>query len=215
VAVDIANRVGWYAWHLDLFDSLKELFETETKTMTICIPHGNHLNESGWQSIRTDLHQHFKALQRALWTDAMVPYLMATVNNIARVVGNLIRLGSSAPPEPPITQREGAALLLEQMELRSLTDSVRSLLSRVARGSDANKQISFWLTSFEKIADTAHPSLRHLPPCGHDISADFQLVVNIERLLEARPRLVTAAVDLIRLLTSRQPQATRDETDPV
>ena len=215
VAVDSVNRVGWYAWHLDLFDSPNELFETETKTTTIRIPQKNHLNECGWQSIRTDLQQHFKALQRALSTDAVAPYLLATVYNIARAVGNLIRLGSSAPPQPPLTQREGTALLIEQMELRGLTDSVRSLLSRVASGSEANKQIAFWLTSFEKIADTAHPSLRHLPPYGDDIPADFQLVVNIKQLQEARPRLVTAGVDLIRLLTSPRPKATQDGAERV
>ncbi|HSX77409.1 MAG TPA: hypothetical protein VLQ80_02380, partial [Candidatus Saccharimonadia bacterium] len=135
------------------------------------------------------------------------PYLLATVYNVARIVGNLIRLGSSAPPEPPLTQNEGIALLIEQMELRDLIHSVRSLLRRVADGSDANKQLGFWLTSFEKIADAAHSSLRALPPRGNDIPLDFQLAFAPKQLLEARPRLVLAAVDLIRLLTTPLPNA--------
>lgn len=70
-AVDIVNRAGCYAWHLDLFDSPNELFGVETKTMTIRIPQKNQLNDAGWQSIRTDLDRHFRALQRALSTDAV------------------------------------------------------------------------------------------------------------------------------------------------
>lgn len=205
VAVDIVNRAGWYAWHLDLFDSPNELFGVEAKTMTVRIPQANRLDDAGWQSIREDLHRHFSTLQRALSTDAVAPYLLATVHNVARIIGNLARLGSSVPPEPPLTQSEGMALLIEQVEVRDLIHSVQSLLRRVADCSDAKKQIRFWLTSFEKIAHGAHPSLRELPPQGHDIPADFQLAFAPKQLLDARPRLVLAAVDLIRLLTSPQP----------
>lgn len=212
-AVDIVNRVGWYAWHFDLFDSPNELFEAETKTMTIRIPQEKQLNEAGWQSVRTDLNRYFRALQRALSTDAVAPYLLTTVHNVARIVGNLIRLGSTATPEPPLTQSEGIAILIEQVELRDLIHSVRSLLGRVADGSDANKQIGFWLMSFERIANAVHPSLQALPPQGHDISTDFQLAVAPKQLLEARPRLVLSAVELIRLLTSPQPHVESQRKD--
>jgi hypothetical protein len=210
VAVDIANHAGWYAWHLDLYDSPNQLFEVGSKTMTIRIPQINQLNDAGWRSIRTNLYKHFRALQRALSTDAVAPYILATVHNIARIIGNLIRLGSSAPPEPPLTQSEGIAILIEQSELRDLIQSVRLLLRRVADGSDANKQIGFWLRSFEEIADAAHPSLQALPPKDQSIPLDFQLAFAPKQLLEARPRLVLAAVDLIRLLTSPQPQLKKD-----
>ena len=205
VAVDISNRAGWYAWHLDLFDSPYELFGDKGQTITIRIPQGNLIDENGWNSIRADLFQHFKGLQRALSTDAIAPHLIRTVYSIARIVGNLIRLGSSAPPKPPLTKNEGMALLIEQMEVRDLIDAVRSLLNHVADGSDAHKQISFWLTSFEEVARAAHPSLSALPARGHDIPADLELAVAPKLLLEARPRLILTAVDLIRLLTSPQP----------
>lgn len=213
VAVDIVNHAGWYAWHIDLFDSPNELFEVETKTMTIRIPQKNQLNDAGWHSIRTDIYRHFRALKRALTTDAVAPYLLATVYNVARIVGNLIRLGSSSPPKPPLTQSEGISLLIEQMELRDLIHSVRSLLRRFDNSSDATKQLGFWLTSFEKSADAAHPSLRTLPPHGQDIPPDFQLAVAPKLLLEVRPRLVLAAVDLIRLLTSPQPHPVSTRND--
>jgi hypothetical protein len=207
VAVDISNRAGWYAWHLDLFDSPDELFGAKGETMTIRISQANKLDDAGWSSIRADLFQHFRALQRALSTDAVAPHLIRTVYNVARIVGNLIRLGSIAPPEPPLTQNEGISLLIEQMEVRDLIDAVRSLLHRIVDGSDAHKQIEFWLISFEEVAGRAHPSLRALPPRGHDIPADLELAFAPKLLLEARPRLVLAAVDLIRLLTSPQPRA--------
>ncbi len=205
-AVDIVNGTGWYAWHLDLFDEPDELFEMTTKTTTIRIPQSNQLNGAGWQSIRTDIARHFRALQRALSTDAVAPQLMATVYNVSRIVGNLIRLGSGAPPEPPLTKSEGLALLIEQLELQDLIKSVRALLRRVAAGSDAHKQIAFWLTSFESVADSSHPSLRTLPPHGNDIPGDFELQIAPKQLLESRAGLILAAVDLIRMLTSPQPQ---------
>lgn len=209
VAVDLVNRIGWYGWHLDLFESPNELFAVEAETMTIRIPQANQLNDAGWKSIRTDLLRHFRALQRALSTDAVAPHLLATVYNVSRIVGNLIRIGSSAPPAPPLTQREGMTLLIEQIELRDLIDTVRSLLLRVNATSNAHKQIGFLLASFEEVAEAAHPSLRALPPRGRNIPADLQLAFDVKKIPEARPRLILTAVDLIRLLTSRQPS-----TDP-
>jgi hypothetical protein len=41
VAVDLTKRTGWFAWHLDLFRSPKELFQPNTKTVTIRIPQAN------------------------------------------------------------------------------------------------------------------------------------------------------------------------------
>ena len=213
VAVNIDNRAGWYAWHLDLFNSPREVFGVDTKTVTIRIPQKNQLNDIGWQSIRTDLRRHFRALQRALSTDAVAPQLLATVHNISQILGNLIRLGSSAPPEPPLTQSEGMSLLIEQLELRDLIHSVRSLLSRIASGSDASKQIEFWLSSFEEVANAAHPSLRMLPTKGHDIPADLELAFAPQELPQTRPRLILAAVDLVRLLTSPHPQANSNGAD--
>jgi hypothetical protein len=213
VAVNIDARAGWYAWHLDLFESPDEVFGVETKTMTLRIPQANQLNDAGWQSIRTDLKQHFRALQRALSTDAVAPQLLATVHTISRIVGNLIRLGSTAPPEPPLTHSESMSLLIEQIELRDLMHSVRTLLRSIAEGSEPSKQIEFWLKSFEEMANAAHPSVRILPPKGHDIPADIPFAFNPRKLPEMRPRLVLAAVDLIRLITSPQPPANSRRQD--
>jgi hypothetical protein len=183
------------------------LVREKAKTVTIRIPQANRLDDEGWASIRSDLFQHFTALQRALSTDAVAPHVLATVNNVARIVGNLIRIGSSAPPEPPLTQSEGLALLIEQIELRDLIDTIRSLLRRIAAESDAHKQIAFWLSTFEGLAGTIHPSLSALPPTGSDIPGDFQLAFALSKLLETRPRIILAAVDLITLLTSPSPRA--------
>lgn len=212
VAVDIASRTGWYAWHLDLFESPNELFGNAAETLTVRIPKKNRLNKAGWNSIRRDLLHHFRALQRALSVDAVAPHLLAAVNNIARITGNLIRLASTTPPDGTPTKSEGISLLIEQIELRDLMDAVRSLMQRVAANSDAHKQIAFWLTSFEAIACAAHPSLNKLP--AGDIPADFQLAFAPKLIFDARPRLVLAAVELIRLLTSPHPTQPADSARP-
>lgn len=63
VAVDISCRTGWYVWHLDLFDSPKEFFDTDTKTVTIRVPASNQLDRAGWQAIREYIERHFSGLQ--------------------------------------------------------------------------------------------------------------------------------------------------------
>ncbi len=205
VAVDMSRAVGWYAWHLDLFDSPDEVFGPDAGTLTVRIPERNQLNDAGWNSIRTDLRQHFRALQRALTADAVAPRVMRVLYSVARITGNLIRLGATAPPEPPLTQSEGMALLIEQLELRDLIHTVRALLSRLSGSADVHKQIAFWLASFEETAYEAHPTIKALPPRGTNVPADFEIGFAPKRLLEVRPRLVLAAVDLLRLLTSPQP----------
>jgi hypothetical protein len=205
VAVDIRNRKAWYAWHLDLFHSPKEFYESKWNTFTIRIPTKNILDNAGWVSIRGDLQDHYRAMQRAFANISEIPKLIVAINNIVRIVGNLFRVGASAPPDPPFTEREAMTLLIEQIEIRDLIDTVRSLLSRVDETSDAHKQIAFWLTSFEDIVNSAYPRLHTLPPKGHDIPADLELAIAPKRILEARPKLVLAAVDLVRLLTSPIP----------
>ena len=205
VAVDISSRKGWYVWHQDLFDSPKEFFDAETKTVTIRVPTANELDEAGWNAIREYIERHFRGLQRALWTDSIAPSLMATVYQIARIVGNLIRLGATAPPEPPLTKSEGMSLLIEQIEVRDLIDTVTALLGRLPAESEARKQIDFWRSSFEQAAEEAFPRLKSLPPRGQNISADLELVFAPKLLLDLRPRLVLGGVDLIRLLLSPQP----------
>lgn len=207
VAVDLSTRAMWYGWHLDLFNSPKQVFGTSARTVTIRIPQKNQLDEAGWKAIRTDLLDHFRALQRAITSDAMAPYFMATLNNIARITGNLIRLARMAPPEPPLTKDEGMELLLEQIELRDLIETVRAFLQRLSQTSDAYKQIEFWLKSFEETALSAHPSIPKLPPTGHDIPGDCEFAYAPKRIPEVRPRLVLAAVDLLRLLTSPSPNS--------
>lgn len=216
VAVDLGCRKGWYAWHQDLFDSPKEFFDTETKTVTIRVPEANELNEVGWEAIRQYIERHFRGLQRALWTDAIAPSLMAAVYQVARIVGNLIRLGASAPPEPPLTKSEGMSLLIEQIEVRDLIDTVTTLLDRLPAGSEARKQIDFWRSSFEEAAEEAFPRLRLLPPRGQNIPADLELAFAPKLLLDLRPRLVLGGVDLIRLLLSPQPsgELSDEEEDP-
>jgi hypothetical protein len=102
------------------------------------------------------------------------------------------------------TQKEGISLLIEQIELRDMMAVVRSLLQRIATGSDAHKQIALWLKSVEATAVAAHPSLRTFPE-GNQIPADFELAVVPGLLAEARQQMVLAAVDFIKLLTSSQP----------
>jgi hypothetical protein len=182
VAVDITGRTGSYPWHLDLFESPEDAIRTAVKTITLHIPERNRLDAAGWSSIRSDLLDHYKALYRALNGDAVAAHVLATIHNVSRSVGNLIRIGRSAPPDPPFTRNEGLALLIEQMELRDLILSVRSVLDCLVDGSDAHRTIAFWLTSFEQMATDGHPSLPALPPPGNDIPVEWKMVVAPDRL---------------------------------
>ncbi len=213
VAVDITKRMGWYAWHLDLFDSPRDFFQQKTRMLTVRIPQSNALDETCWSSIRRDISEHFRALQRALTNDQIVLPLLGAVNNIARIVGNLMRLAAHSIPKPPLTKNEGMTMFIEQIELRDLIHTVRTVLSKIDNRSEPHKQLTFWLTSFEETATAAFPKLQDLPPKGEDIPADTELAFSPRRLLEARPRLVLAAVDLLGLLTSTRPIPTDKPND--
>jgi hypothetical protein len=204
VAVDLTNKIGWFAWHLDLFESPKELLAQRTRTLTVRIPQTNRLDESGWASIRRDLSAHFKALHQALSNDEILMPLLKAVNNLARIAGNLMRIGASSVPTPPLTKSEGITILIEQIELRDLIDTVRDLLARIDSRSEPHKQITFWLSSFETTATAAYPRLNSLPPKGHDIPAGLELALSPNKLLDARPKLVLAAVDLLSGLAPRR-----------
>lgn len=211
VAVDINTRAGWYAWHLDLFQSPDEFFHNRAETLTLRIPQINSLNEAGWLSIRAAIFRHFRSLQRALSADAIDSALLPTLYSIARIAANLMRLGSTAPPEPPLTERETMSLLIEQLEVRDLLHYVRTFLEQIPSGSPAHKQVSFWMAAFEEVATAAHPGLELLPSKGQDIPAGLQLAYAPKRLRETRPQVILAAVDLLALLTSPDPQSPRDE----
>lgn len=202
VAVDITGRNGWYAWHSDLFTSPGELPHQKWSTVTLRIPIENRLDDAGWTSIRNDLIQHYNAILRAFANDTELPHLIRAINNVARIAGNLIKIGISAPPDPPFTKREAMTLLIEQIEIRDLIETVHNLLQRVPDSSDAYVQISSWLASFEEIVKAPYPRLHFLPPKGSDIPADLELAIAPKLILNARPKLVSAAVDLVRLLTS-------------
>lgn len=212
VAVDISNKCGWFAWHLDLFENPRSVFEQSERTLTVRIPQSNQLDEAGWLSIRRDISSHFRSLQRALWNDEIVPPLLRTVNNLTRIAGNLMRIAGQSVPTPPLSKYEGMTLLIEQIELRDMMDTVRVFLAKIDSQSDPHKQISFLLASIEEMAIAAFPNLRSLPPKGQDIPADLTLALAPKKLLEARPKLVLAVVDLLRLLTSPRP-STKDKED--
>lgn len=205
VAIDFNSLSAWYAWHLDLFKSPMEVFGAESKTMTLRIPCANKLDDAGWVAVRKDIYDHFKSLERALSSDAVVPHLERTIYSVARIAGNLIRLGRREPPKPPLTQDDGMDLLIEQMQIRDLINYIGSFQSYVAPRTDAFKQIEFALSSIKELARRTHPLIDNLPPAGHDIPAETELAFAPKLLLETREQLILAAVDLIRILTSPQP----------
>lgn len=92
------------------------------------------------------------------------------------------------------------SLLIEQIEVRDLIDTVASLTNRLPVESEARKQIDFWCSSFEEAAEEAFPRLRSLPPRGQNIPGDLELAFAPKLLLDLRPRLVLGGVDLIRML---------------
>lgn len=63
VVVDIANKRGWYSWHLDLFASSGDI--TGKQTCSVRLPIRNTLDAEGWARIRERLRDHYLTLHRA------------------------------------------------------------------------------------------------------------------------------------------------------
>jgi hypothetical protein len=202
VAVDVTQRLGWFAWHLDLFRSPADVFDTKAETLTIRIPERNQLNDAGWSLIRRYLKEHFSSLQAALTDARLTTRLIAGLNVISTAVGNLVRLSSCPLPDGQPDAREGISILIEQIEHRNILTTVRSLLRHVRPGSGAHKQIQFWIESYEATVLSAFPRFSDMPS-GNSIPPDLELAFAPKIVMETRSRLVEAGIDMIRLLTSR------------
>jgi hypothetical protein len=213
VVLDASDGRAWFAWHLDLFPSPAEVFGGSHSTLTIHVPTKNRLDQAGWERIRQDLVRHFSALQEALSSESLASHLLKTLYSIARITGNLMRLATSAVPRASPTEEQGIALLIEQVELRDLMSAVRSLLDRIDPECEGRKQIEYWLASFEAMALGAHPTIDRLPSGPNaQFSPDFEFAFAPKLVREARPRLVLAAVDLMRILA--QPRVPSGRRDP-
>lgn len=205
VAVDIAAKCAWYAWHLDLFESPAEVFQSEQHTVTIRIPERNQLNEAGWDDIRHGLKQHFGSLLDLISEANSSSRLLPAVNTLARNVSNLLKLSKKPPPSncATLTRDEGMSLFIEQLEHRSILSVVRKLLVHVPPDSSAGHHMRAWVEAYEATVLTAHPRLNALPehaPYGPNLEIAFAPKL----VLGTRPRLIEAALDMIMLLTARQ-----------
>lgn len=168
VAVGIASKRAWYAWHLDLFESPAEVFQSEQHTVTIRIPEHNQLNEAGWDDIRRGLKQHFGSLLDLISEANSSSRLLPAVNTLARNVRNLLTLSKTPPPSnnASLTQHEGMSIFIEQLEHRSVLSVVRTLLTHVRPDSSAGHHMQAWLEAYEATVLTAYPHLNALPEHG-------------------------------------------------
>lgn len=200
VAVDIAKRNAWYAWHLDLFKSPSDVFDSKADTLTIRIPESNKLNEQGWDFIRSWIKKHFGSLQTAINEANLSSRLLPALNLIATAVGNLVKLSNTPPPENPPSDYQGMSVMLEQLQHRDILSAVSHLLKYIDPRTDAYRQIELWKESYEATALTAHPRLKELPS-DNNIPAGLELAFAPKLMKEARLRLIEAGIDMIRLLT--------------
>ena len=203
VAVDTTNRRGWFAWHLDIFHSPAEVFGGDAETLTIRIPECNQLNQDGWDTIRRQLKEHFGSIQNALWDAHVTAKLLPAINLIATAVENLVKLANSPPPAGAPDRDEGMTVLLEQIQHRDILHAARSILQRINSACEAHKQIEFCIEAYEAIALSAHPRLNELP-LDNNIPADLEITYAPKILVQTRQRLIEAAIDMIRLLTTSQ-----------
>jgi len=205
VAVDIVAHQAWYAWHLDLFESPAEVFQSKQQTITIRIPKHNCLNKAGWDDIRRRLKEHFGSLLDAINEANLASRLLPAINTLARNVGNLVKLSKTPSPASSalMTEYEGMSLFIEQIEHRSVLSVVRALLEHVRPDSGAAHHIRAWLDVYEATALTAYPRLNALPAHG-PYGPDLEIAFAPKQVLETRGRLIDAGLDMIQLLTARQ-----------
>jgi len=213
VAVDIVERRAWYAWHLDLFDSPADVFRSDQKTVTIRIPERNRLDETGWADIRRDLKQHFGSLLDAINDASASSRLLPAVNALTRHASNLLKLAKVPPPpnKAQVTKETGMSVFIEQLEHKSVLSVVRSLVKHVRPDSSAAHHLQAWIDAYEATVFSAYPNLNAIPDNG-PYGPDLEFAFAPKNVLEIRPRLVEAALDMIMWLTSRPKPADSETT---
>lgn len=218
VAVDIIERRAWYAWHLDLFERPGDLFRSDQRTVTIRIPERNRLDETGWTKIRCDLKQHFGSLLDALNDASLSSRLLPAVNALVRNASNLLKFAKLPPPpnEVQVTKEAGMSVFIEQLEHKRVLSVVRSFVKHVRPDSSAAHHLQAWIGAYEATVLSAYPRLNAIPENG-PYGPDLEFAFAPNKVLEIRPRLVQAALDMIMWLTSppnpANTERTTDESD--
>lgn len=201
VALDIKKETAWYVWHTDAFRHPKEVFGKNTKTISINVPSSNTLSAEGWIRIREDLEAHYSSLQTALANDVQTKRMLLSISNISRTASNLMKLGQRSVPEQPFTEDEGFRIMLEQIDVRLLIDSVAAMLTWIPKDLSQHKNIEFWLESFMQMSLEIWPRLMELQPYGSDLAPDTDLSFSPHSMRENRPKMVVSMVELLAMLT--------------
>jgi len=214
VAVDITNRVGWLAWHLDLFESPKDIFDGHSNTFTLRIPRKNQICSHGWDSIRKHLDNHFTSLGVALSGQHIERRLMTGINLIVTNTYNLVKLAQTPPPDANPDYDDMMSLGIEQISHRDILFTVRYLLDKIDENSSVARFLRFWTESYESSVLEAFPTFLELPDQGF-LEGDVTYSFAPKRMLDNRPRLILACLDLVKLLTSAnaEKEAEQDAAD--
>ena len=196
VIVDAGANRGWYAWHMDLFRSPRDLPPGDSDTVTIRIPESNRLDQNGWADIRERLRRFYGGLQKALRIADASSILSPVVRTLVLGVRNLTsvaHLRDDAPDAHPDLMPILA--LHEQTQHRDILAAVRRLIAELDDSSEATQQIRSWIEAYEATALLAYPFLRELPD-GNEFGPDVKVGVVPEIVPEVRARLMTASLDM-------------------
>ena len=201
VAYDATEKLGYYRWHVDIFDEAREsLKKRNEKTMSICVPTSNPLNGGAWETIKEDLHWHYRNLSESLHAARNAKSLLPTLHDLAAAVRQLNSIDHQAIPiDRRTTEQEGIPAILEMMQHRLVVASLSQLLSELDQDSEGTRALGAWIGSYSSKVNSVFPNFDELES-WEQVPPEFDIVFDKNLIHRTRYKLMELILEMIMLL---------------
>ncbi len=200
VAYDVSENRGFFTWHNQLFEHIREKLTGAISTVSITVPTANELNEDGWDTIKENLRWHYRNLATSLAQARDARSLLPTIHDLAAAARQLNSIDHQPIPVAERTdQQEGILALIEIMHYRLVATTLSNLRSELLPASEGETRLRNWISAFEARVESVFPTFRDLTD-WQKVSPEFQLTYAKNLIHEQRYKLIEVILEMIMLL---------------
>lgn len=201
VAYNVTEKIGYYRWHVDIFDEVREPLKVRNeKTISIYVSTNNTLNAGAWETIKEDLRWHYRNLSESLYTARNAKSLLPTIHDLAAAVRQLNSIDHQPIPiDRRTAQQEGILAIMEMMQHRLIVTSLSQLLSELDRDSEGTRILGAWIASYSSRVSSVFPNFEKLESWER-MPPDFHIVYDRSSIHSNRSKLMELTLEMLMLL---------------
>ena len=217
VAIDEGSKAAYFGWHDDIVDNPAQTLSSNRATLTVRLRLADTLSHQGWESIRNRLRDHYAAIARALHQSEVAGFLVPVLHDLATSIKYLVYAHSARfwDENKSKEEREQAEKLLMVLEVRTHQDVVVTLNKLVEKLADfpvIHDTLADFLARYKADVSTFVRGFADLPT---ELDPDWKVLVTPETMKIARPVIIDALLDTMRLLSqpAKADENASDATD--